>query len=62
MRPDHGYTLGEEKSDERVRPGYSYAGRLKGLSRSERSLRIEYDIRGVRSSRRDSPTAKGVGR
>ncbi|MGB5331353.1 MAG: mannonate dehydratase [Woeseiaceae bacterium] len=32
MRPDHGHTLGEEKSDKRVRPGYSYAGRLKGLA------------------------------
>ena len=32
MRPDHGHTLGEETSDKRVRPGYSYAGRLKGLA------------------------------
>jgi len=32
MRPDHGHTLGEEKSDTRVRPGYSYAGRMKGLA------------------------------
>lgn len=32
MRPDHGHTLGEERSDERVRPGYSYAGRMKGLA------------------------------
>ena len=32
MRPDHGHTLGEEKSDNRVRPGYSYAGRMKGLA------------------------------
>ncbi len=32
MRPDHGYTLGEEKSDKRVRPGYSFAGRMKGLA------------------------------
>tara|TARA_R110002096_G_scaffold6206_6_gene28576 strand:+ start:2404 stop:3585 length:1182 start_codon:yes stop_codon:yes gene_type:complete len=32
MRPDHGHTLGEEKSDARVRPGYSYAGRMKGLA------------------------------
>ena len=32
MRPDHGHTLGAERSDERVRPGYSYAGRLKGLA------------------------------
>lgn len=32
MRPDHGHTLGEEASDKRVRPGYSYAGRMKGLA------------------------------
>ena len=32
MRPDHGHTLGEEKSDNGVRPGYSYAGRMKGLA------------------------------
>ncbi|MDJ0656770.1 MAG: mannonate dehydratase [Xanthomonadales bacterium] len=32
MRPDHGHTMGEEQSDERVRPGYSYAGRMKGLA------------------------------
>ena len=32
MRPDHGHAMGEERSDERVRPGYSYAGRLKGLA------------------------------
>lgn len=32
MRPDHGHALGDEKSDDRVRPGYSYAGRMKGLA------------------------------
>lgn len=32
MRPDHGHTLGAEASDDRVRPGYSYAGRMKGLA------------------------------
>ena len=32
MRPDHGHALGEEKSDKRVRPGYSFAGRMKGLA------------------------------
>ena len=32
MRPDHGHTLGEEKSDKYVRPGYSYSGRMKGLA------------------------------
>jgi mannonate dehydratase len=32
MRPDHGHTMGAEKSEKRVRPGYSYAGRMKGLA------------------------------
>lgn len=32
MRPDHGHALGDEASDDRVRPGYSYAGRMKGLA------------------------------
>ena len=32
MRPDHGHTLGREKTDKDVRPGYSYAGRMKGLA------------------------------
>jgi mannonate dehydratase len=32
MRPDHGHTLGAEQTDEKLRPGYSYAGRMKGLA------------------------------
>ena len=32
MRPDHGHTMGDEKFDSNVRPGYSYTGRLKGLA------------------------------
>jgi mannonate dehydratase len=32
MRPDHGHALGDEQSDRQVRPGYSYAGRMKGLA------------------------------
>ena len=32
MRPDHGHAMGGEKADKRVRPGYSYAGRMKGLA------------------------------
>ena len=32
MRPDHGHALGAEKADSAVRPGYSYAGRMKGLA------------------------------
>lgn len=32
MRPDHGLALSEERFDKRVRPGYSYVGRMKGLA------------------------------
>jgi mannonate dehydratase len=32
MRPDHGHALGAEVSAGNVRPGYSYAGRMKGLA------------------------------
>ena len=32
MRPDHGHAMGDEKNDPNVRPGYSYAGRIKGGS------------------------------
>ncbi len=32
MRPDHGHTMGEEIGKPGVRPGYSYAGRMKGLA------------------------------
>ena len=32
MRPDHGHEMGDEITDSRVRPGYSYTGRLKGLA------------------------------
>jgi mannonate dehydratase len=32
MRPDHGHAIGEEIDDPRVKPGYGYTGRLKGLA------------------------------
>jgi len=32
MRPDHGHAMGAERDDPTVRPGYSYAGRMKGLA------------------------------
>lgn len=32
MRPDHGHLLGDEVTQENVKPGYSYVGRLKGLA------------------------------
>jgi mannonate dehydratase len=32
MRPDHGHTLASELGDPAIRPGYSFAGRMKGLA------------------------------
>jgi len=32
MRPDHGHTMTSEQNDPRLQPGYSYAGRMKGLA------------------------------
>ena len=32
MRPDHGHTFSDEQQEPRLRPGYSYAGRMKGLA------------------------------
>jgi len=32
MRPDHGHLLGDEIGKEGVNPGYSFAGRMKGLA------------------------------
>ena len=32
MRPDHGHLMGDEIGDPSVKPGYSYAGRMKGLA------------------------------
>jgi len=32
MRPDHGHTMSAEQKDPRLQPGYSYAGRMKGLA------------------------------
>lgn len=32
MRPDHGHLLGDETGKTDVKPGYSYAGRMKGLA------------------------------
>ena len=32
MRPDHGHLMDEEMNKPGVRPGYSYAGRMKSLA------------------------------
>lgn len=32
MRPDHGHLIGDERDADGVNPGYSFAGRLKGLA------------------------------
>jgi len=32
MRPDHGHLIGDEVNDDKARPGYSFAGRMKGLA------------------------------
>lgn len=32
MRPDHGHLMGDEIERDNVNPGYSFAGRMKGLA------------------------------
>ena len=32
MRPDHGHLLGDEIGKTNINPGYSFAGRMKGLA------------------------------
>ncbi len=46
MRPDHGLALREERFDKRVRPGYSYAGRMKGLAELRGVIHALTAIRG----------------
>ena len=47
MRPDHGHTMGEEKTDACVRPGYSYLGRMKSLAELRSVIHALSVIRGT---------------
>lgn len=49
MRPDHGHALGEEIGNARVNPGYSYAGRMKGLAELRGVICALESIRGQRA-------------
>ena len=46
MRPDHGHAMGEERDDPNVRPGYSYAGRMKGLAELRGAIYALQKVRG----------------
>ncbi|MEO0425033.1 MAG: mannonate dehydratase [Pseudomonadota bacterium] len=46
MRPDHGHTMRDERGDDRVRPGYSYAGRMKGLAELRGVIHALRSVRG----------------
>jgi len=48
MRPDHGHALGEEIGNAKVNPGYSYAGRMKGLAELRGVICALESIRGQR--------------
>ena len=40
MRPDHGHLLEDEMGQEGVKPGYSYAGRMKALAELRGAIHV----------------------
>jgi len=47
MRPDHGHLLADEMGNDDVRPGYSFAGRMKGLAELRGVIHVLEQIRGA---------------
>lgn len=46
MRPDHGHLLEDEMDKEGVKPGYSYAGRMKALAELRGAIHVLEQLRG----------------
>ena len=46
MRPDHGHTMGDELGRADVKPGYSFAGRMKGLAELRGVIHAISQLRG----------------
>lgn len=47
MRPDHGHLLADEMGNDDVRPGYSFAGRMKGLAELRGVIHVLEQTRGA---------------
>ena len=52
MRPDHGHTLAAELGDPNIRPGYSFAGRMKGLAELRGVIHTVERLSGEKSNER----------